>query len=214
MEWRYSVPVNPELLRKAGVFTLLPVRRHRNDKIPEEALESLLEDYRKLFEDDKQSTIPATMAPDGEMNIFCLPEALSERLFVASRLNIVGVIHDGMLVVRSCLTKLTKSDMTEGLDTTAAIELSRDLDDSLDPTFSDKGKLSQHSGAYKKLMSKCVLEMVRMDREVSAYMLDVYSKNWTQKIHRPENLAVNTFDDYMKKRLWDIGIKSVSILCS
>ncbi|CAO1597261.1 hypothetical protein XANCAGTX0491_001079 [Xanthoria calcicola] len=192
MEWLYSVPVNPELLRKAGVFTLLPVRRHRNDKIPEEALESLLEDYRKLFEDDKQSKIPATMAPDGEMNIFCLPEALPERLFVASRLNIVGVVHD---------------DVTEGLDTTAAIELSRDLDDSLDPTFSNKGKLGQHSGAYKKLMSKCVLEMVRMDREVSAYMLDVYSKNWTQKIHRPENLAVNTFDDYMKKRLWDIGIK-------
>lgn len=119
-----------------------------------------------------------------------------------------------MLIVHSWLTKLTTSDVTEGLDATAAIERSRDLVDSLDPTFSDKGKLGHHSGAYKKLMSKCVLEMVRMDRRVGAYRLDLYSKNRTQKVHRPENLAVNTFDDYMKKRLWDVGVKSVSTLSS
>lgn len=167
----------PNILRKAGVFTLLPAGRHKNDKIPEEALESLLGDYRKLFDDDKQSKIPAKMTPDREMNTFVLPEALPERLFVASRLNGVAIIHDGMLVIHSWLTKLTTSDVTEGLDATAAIERSRDLDDSLDPTFSDKGKLGHYSGAYKKLMSKCVLEMVRMNREVGAYMLDLYSKN-------------------------------------
>ncbi|KAL8783077.1 MAG: hypothetical protein Q9213_004889 [Squamulea squamosa] len=199
MEWRYSVPVDPELLQKAGVFTLLHVRRHKHDQIPEEALESLLSDYRKFFNDGKENKIPATMTPDGEMNIFVLPEALPERLAVASRLNGVAIIHD--------VAKLTTSDVTEGLDATAAIEQSRDLDDSLDLTFSDKGKLGHHTGAYKKLMSKYVYEMVRMDREVGAYMLDLYSKNWTQKIHRPENLAVNTFDDYMKKRLWDVGVK-------
>ena len=49
--------------------------------------------------------------------------------------------------------------------------------------------------------------MIRMDREVGSYMLDLYSKNWTQKIHRPENLATNSFEDYMKKRLWDVGVK-------
>ncbi|KAL8766377.1 MAG: hypothetical protein Q9209_006847 [Squamulea sp. 1 TL-2023] len=200
MEWRYSVPVDPELLQKAGVFTLLPARRHRHDKIPEEALESLLEDYRKFFNDGKETKIPATITPNGEMNIFILPEALPERLALASRLNGVAIIHDGV-------RKLTKSDVTEGLDATAAIEQSRGLDDSLDPTFSDKRKLGHHIGAHKKLMSKYVYEMVRMDREVGAYMLDLYSKNWTQKIHRPENLAVNTFDDYMKKRLWDVGVK-------
>ncbi|KAL8918025.1 MAG: hypothetical protein Q9208_007623 [Pyrenodesmia sp. 3 TL-2023] len=192
MEWQYSVPVAPELLQKAGVFTLLPARRHKNDKIPEQALESLLGDYRRIFNDGKESKIPATMTPDGEMNIFILPEALPDRLAVASRLNGVAIIHD---------------DITEGLDATAAIEQSRDLDDSLDPTFSEKGKLGRHTGAYKKLMSKYVYEMVRMDREVGTYMLELYSKNWTQKIHRPENLAVNTFDDYMKKRLWDVGVK-------
>ena len=214
MEWRYSVPIDPELLQKAGAFTLLPARRHKNDKIPEEALESLLSDYRKIFNDGKESKIPATMTPDGEMNIFILPEALPERLALASRLNGVAIIHDGKTLNLSSRAKLITSDVTEGLDATAAIQQSRDLDDSLDPTFSDKGKFGHHTGAYKKLMSKYVYEMVRMDREVGAYMLDLYSKNWTQKIHRPENLAVNTFDDYMRKRLWDVGVKSVSMTAS
>lgn len=62
------------------------------------------------------------------------------------------------------------SDVTEGLDATAAIEESRDLDDSLDPTFSDKGELGHHTGAYKKVISKYVYEMVRMDREVGTYI--------------------------------------------
>ena len=206
MEWRYSIPVDPQLLREAGVFTLLPVRRHKNADIPEEALQSLLQDYRKIFGDGKEKKMPATMTPDGEMNIFILPEALPERLAVASRLNGVAILHDGKSFLQN-VTELTRLDVTEGLDATAAIEQSRDLDASLDPTFSEKGKHGHHARSYKKLMSKYVYEMVRMDREVGAYMLDLYSKNWTQKIHRPENLATNTFEDYMKKRLWDVGVK-------
>lgn len=101
MEWRYSVPVDPEILQKAGVFTLLPARRHKNDKIPEQALKSLLGDYRKIFNDGKESKIPATMTPDGEMSIFILPEALPERLAVASRLNGFAIIHDGRPLIQS-----------------------------------------------------------------------------------------------------------------
>ena len=106
MEWRYSIPVDPKRLQEAGVFTLLPVRRHKNADIPEQALESLLQDYRKIFADGKEKKMPATMTPDGEMNIFILPEALPERLFTASRLNGVAILHDGKVLT------LTKIELT------------------------------------------------------------------------------------------------------
>ena len=99
MEWRYSTPVDPHLLHEAGVFTILPVRRHKNANVAKEALESLLQDCCNVFGDDRVKEMPATMTKDGEMNAFILPEALPQRLTVATRLNDIALLHDGKLAV-------------------------------------------------------------------------------------------------------------------
>lgn len=95
MDWRFSSPVDPHLLEEAGVFTLLPVRRHKDADVAEKAAHGVLEDYKKIFGDGKEKSMPLTFSKDGEMDVFFLPESLPERLAVTSQLVIVGTLYDG-----------------------------------------------------------------------------------------------------------------------
>ena len=97
MQWRFSSPVDSALLHKAGIFTLLPVRRHKDANIAKEAMEDVLRDYRNIFGDGREKNMPLTMTKDGEMNVFLVPEALPERLALTTWLNTFGILHDGRL---------------------------------------------------------------------------------------------------------------------
>lgn len=103
--------------------------------------------------------------------------------------------------------ELTISDVTEGEDSATAVQDTVDFDAAHDPHFSENSKRGPRAGSYKKLMSKCLYEIVRIDREVGVYMLEMYSKVWLQKLHRPENLVCNTFEEYVTQRVFDAGMK-------
>ena len=98
-QWRHSIPVEPHLVQDAGVFTVLPVRRHKNADIARKALEGVVQDWRNAFGDVRDRDQPLTDSKDGEVNGFVVPEALPERLAVATRLNDLGFLHDGELCI-------------------------------------------------------------------------------------------------------------------
>ena len=97
------------------------------------------------------------------------------------------------------------TDLAESMDQAAAIELSRDFDVALDIHFSEKQ--GAHVGYYRKILAKDLYELIRTDRVVGEYLLGLFSKNWLQKTHQPENFSCSTWNEFIKRRMFDAGIK-------
>ena len=105
------------------------------------------------------------------------------------------------------MAKLMATDMTEPMDQATALEMSRDFDNSLDLQNNNKKPLGAYTASYKKIMTKCLHDIVCMDREGAAHLLELYSKTYLQKVHQEENYSCHTWSEFEKRRVWDAGLK-------
>lgn len=102
MAYAYSHPVDPSILASRGCFTILPVRKSDYESMAVATSYEVFEEYNRLV--GKADITAGVYDPRGHAISLTFPECIPERIDVATRMQEIGFLHDGMSAT-CCLEK-------------------------------------------------------------------------------------------------------------
>ncbi|KAK2025341.1 geranylgeranyl pyrophosphate synthase [Colletotrichum zoysiae] len=171
--------------RLTGCFTTLPIRIHPRDDIANAASQRFVEDWAREIGDGREKHTYFSFSPAGNWSSLIYPEAIPERLGVLAYLSDLGLIHD---------------DAGEGLTIEEAQAEHDELHAALNPN--DNRCLAPGSKAMKtkKLVSQCILECIKLDRELGLNMLAAFRDVWLAISEKNSDKEAQTIDEYLQYR--------------
>ncbi|KAL1796230.1 hypothetical protein ACET3X_004770 [Alternaria dauci] len=126
-----------------------------------------------------------SFSPVGNWSSLIYPEAIPERLGVLAYLSDLGLIHD---------------DGGEGLSIEDAQVKNDDLYAALNPDDTSSIAPGSKATKTKKLVSKCILECISLDRELGLKMLAAFRDVWLAISERNSDKEAQSMEEYLKYR--------------
>ncbi|KAH8846756.1 hypothetical protein MCOR07_007929 [Pyricularia oryzae] len=181
----YSIPVDREEVTRSGALTTLPVRIHRHNHLADAGALCLVNDWRHTMKDGQETRSNGSPCVVGNWASFIWPESDPERLGLLTYLLDVGCFHDD-----ACEEMTMASAHEEHLDLAGAMDVE------------DKRMLSKDSRSLrtKQLVSKAVLECIKIDRQGAMRMLEAYRKKWLRIMETYNTDEIDGIDDYFLAR--------------
>ncbi|KAI3395455.1 hypothetical protein diail_1318 [Diaporthe ilicicola] len=182
--------IPPEEAAETGCFTTLPIRLHPQNDLADEASRRFMRDWAREMGDGRETRTYFSFSPAGNWSSLIYPEAIPERLGVLAYLSDLGLIHD---------------DAGEELTLEEAQREHDELHAALNPDESSKNNsssLSPESRASKtkKLVSQCMLECIKLDRELGLAMLAAFRDVWLAISERHGDKQAETVEQYLEYR--------------
>ncbi|KAG8529592.1 uncharacterized protein KY384_006229 [Bacidia gigantensis] len=187
IEWSYSTPVDPVEAHRTGSFTTLPIRVNKYRDIARSSSQILFHDYERIFGLGILDTCHGGSSPNGDFTIFAYAETPSERMPALVRLNDLAFLHDAVL---------------DELDVDDQESQTQDLSATLDVSLECTEKGGPHASSFKKLLSKALLDFMRLDRKAGRHTLEAY-RRWLRHSQDINIHSYTDFEDFEKKRLMD-----------
>ncbi|OJD32476.1 geranylgeranyl pyrophosphate synthase [Diplodia corticola] len=198
--WTFSGPVDAQEARRTGAFTSLPIRIHRRNDIADAATIQSLRDWNQHVGDGWERKSGSAMSPVGNWGAFIFPESFEERLFSITYLASIGNIHDG----NAC----------EDMDLEEAVRDHQHFSDALQPEAVDDvadGAMKQRK--MKSLVSKIMLDILALDRDMGLRMLQSYREKWLDVMEKPDFDKVESMEKYLEFRMLNGGMEPFWLMC-
>ena len=205
--WVYSKPLDPEYIKKAGCFTSLPVRVHKDNHLADAATRHLATEWAHVMENGKAVQHPRLWSTEGDYSSFFYPECIPERLGPMAYLTELAFIHDGKQTIGGAhilkesdgRTDIAEEFNYEGaMDEHNSLAIAMSVDDAMPVK-------TQRQAKMKKLLSKAILECFDMDKDVGLEIVDSYRKIWLVKMDMPNTNNIACLEDYIDFRRLNAG---------
>nr|P9WER6.1 RecName: Full=Fusoxypene synthase; Short=FS; Includes: RecName: Full=Sesterterpenoid synthase; Includes: RecName: Full=Geranylfarnesyl diphosphate synthase; Short=GFDP synthase; AltName: Full=Bifunctional terpene synthase FoFS; Short=BFTS FoFS [Fusarium oxysporum]UPT51558.1 geranylgeranyl pyrophosphate synthase [Fusarium oxysporum] len=183
--------IPPEEAQQTGCFTSLPIRIHPRNDIADAATAKFIADWAKHVGDGREKRTHFCPSRVGNWNSLLYPEGLPERLGSVSYLLDLGLIHD---------------DVNEELSVQDAMAAHERLRPALDPQDNRKWDPESPQMKFKMLLSECVIECIKTDRELGTAMLKSFRVLWLDIAENATSDAPQTMDDYWDVRMTNGGM--------
>ncbi|PVH95144.1 geranylgeranyl pyrophosphate synthetase [Periconia macrospinosa] len=188
--WVYSKPLDPDYVKKAGCFTSLPVRVHKDNHLADAATHHLATEWGYVMENGKAVQHPRLWSTEGDYSSFFYPECIPERLGPMAYLTELAFIHD---------VDIAEEYNYEGaMDEHNSLAVAMSVDDAMPVQ-------TQRQAKMKKLLSKAILECFQMDKDVGLEIVDSYRKIWLVKMEMPNTNDIACLEDYIDFRRLNAG---------
>ncbi|TXC04895.1 hypothetical protein FocTR4_00002175 [Fusarium oxysporum f. sp. cubense] len=180
-----------EEAQRTGCFTSLPIRIHPRNDIADAATAKFIAEWAKHFHDGREKRARFCPSPVGNWNSLLYPEAMPERLGAVSYLLDLGLIHN---------------DLNEELSVQDSKTAHEHMKPALDPQDIRKWDPNSPQMKFKMLLSECVVECIKIDRELGISMLKAFRVLWLDVAENASSEEPQTLDDYWRVRRSNGGL--------